>query len=509
MNINGQKMNKYTKKFLALLLCASLVALCGTVYTSASEKSGGENEEYAFAGEGSESEPYLIDDVNGLLALAESCNGGQSYEGKYFKLTSDLSLAGTPWKPIGIVEGTPFSGIFDGDGHLISELYASVDGDFGGLFGYIYNGSVWNLRLQAGNVSSLKYSGAVAGYISADRDAGAAIINCHVEAQSIKGREVGGIVGRAAAIAAPLGVIEIKASSASVKITSAEGRGANTYSGGIAGLVGAAVIDGCWVYDSTLECGASGESTVNAIGGLLGAQGASLRPAAVYNSYVVNTSVKLSEAAQSETSYVGGFIGIASNVASSELYNCFSSGIVAENRLEDAVVADFIGYAQNYILFDNCYSVTEKPVGADLLHYDYPVTRLTAEELSALPPSSLDKGNSVVIWLAGPDGHPVIDTSAVLQNEGSYTPFDIDDTYTAPDETTLSPSDETTLTPGDGTTPEPSDESTAGEATSAEGDETDGGADGGTGCSSSASFFGVGVSCAIIAFGLIWRKREE
>ena len=104
-------------------------------------------------GAGTVDDPYKISTGAELAYLAEKVNGGESYSGNYFKLTSDIRLntddvptSGNEWTPIGNGTAKPFSGIFDGAGHVISGLYIS-DAAFPGLFGKV-SGTVQNLVVQ-------------------------------------------------------------------------------------------------------------------------------------------------------------------------------------------------------------------------------------------------------------------------------------------------------------------------------------------------------------------------
>lgn len=62
-----------------------------------------------WAGDGSSSTPYLISTAEELAGLASRTNAGETFEGKYFRLTSDISLSNPSaaaeerplWVPIG------------------------------------------------------------------------------------------------------------------------------------------------------------------------------------------------------------------------------------------------------------------------------------------------------------------------------------------------------------------------------------------------------------------------
>jgi hypothetical protein len=332
--------------------------------------------------------------------------------------------------------------------------------------------------------------GAIAGY------ARGVVENCYNTGYVYGRREVGGIVGRASAIDANLGAVSIKGCSAKINATTHSGGEsvANCFVGGIAGVVGATVVDGSFVYDSVIEGGDGGEKTLNAIGGLVGCQGASLRSAAIYNSYVVDTKVKLLDAAVSEKSSVGGLVGRASHVSASEIFNCFTLRTTTENHIENGIAGAFIGQAANYILFNNCYTDAQRAVGADTLNYGYTVKVLTAEQFASLDNATLGVGNSEALWMvSAPDGHPVLDITKLKSNRTSYTPFDINDTYTAPDDETTAAPDDETGTQGDETTA-PDDETTeSGDVTTNVGIDSGNDTDGDNSTDGGCASFGASV----------------
>ena len=106
-------------------------------------------------GSGTQADPYLIEIPQHLAWLAQKVNDGTStYNGVYFRLTSDLDMNSLEWTPIGNSTTTRFKGVFDGDGHFIDDIYISSsvisygDGsELGsyGLFGVVEGVSISNL----------------------------------------------------------------------------------------------------------------------------------------------------------------------------------------------------------------------------------------------------------------------------------------------------------------------------------------------------------------------------
>ena len=163
----------------ATLLFLVLLYLCSAVNLSAQTYSGGI---------GTEDNPYLISSNADMEALALAVNGGNSYAFKYFLLTTDLKGIRTI---IGNTSGRPFSGTFDGDGHVIDVNITTVGprlldpplffpprysyrlGLGVGLFGYIDNAVIQNLGITGSFEVSNSACGAIAGVAG-----NSIIINC-------------------------------------------------------------------------------------------------------------------------------------------------------------------------------------------------------------------------------------------------------------------------------------------------------------------------------------------
>ena len=101
---------------------------------------------------------WFISMVNGL-------NGevGTAFSGNTVTLTADVDMSVHTWVPIGTVEH-PFSGTFNGNGHVIKGITRSTDFPHDGLFGYV-NGSanIQNVVVQASLTGNSHATGAVVG----------------------------------------------------------------------------------------------------------------------------------------------------------------------------------------------------------------------------------------------------------------------------------------------------------------------------------------------------------
>jgi hypothetical protein len=150
-------------------------------------------------GTGEPNDPYLIytaEQLNAIGAEPNDCD-------KHFKLMADIDLSkykGTDFNIIGYwvdwdsPDNRPFRGVFDGNGHTISNFnYNSTDKDGIGLFRYV-TGVIKDLGLVDPNVDAgtANYVGSLVGWLR-----WGTITNCYVEGGSVSGEDnIGGIVGR-------------------------------------------------------------------------------------------------------------------------------------------------------------------------------------------------------------------------------------------------------------------------------------------------------------------------
>jgi hypothetical protein len=124
-------------------------------------------------GSGTTASPYKIATRADLLTMSAT----PSDWGKKFMLTADIDLSGVVFTRAVIApdtdnatdwfQGTIFSGVFDGNGHLIRNLtLEGAEGDFAGLFGYIGNGGeVKRLGLKNATVTGRAFTGGLCGYL--------------------------------------------------------------------------------------------------------------------------------------------------------------------------------------------------------------------------------------------------------------------------------------------------------------------------------------------------------
>lgn len=127
-----QDNNTQNKKFRILLGILTLWLMCGQNLWAQTT-----NEYYSIdicadsyaGGDGSKTNPYEIATAEQLAKLARDVNNGNTFRGKYFKLTADIDLSGGIWMPIGKyynygnVNNRLFFGKFDGNGHVIKNMH--------------------------------------------------------------------------------------------------------------------------------------------------------------------------------------------------------------------------------------------------------------------------------------------------------------------------------------------------------------------------------------------------
>lgn len=121
-------------------------------------------------GSGTAEDPYLITNIDELKWFRDDVNSGNTYNGKYVKLTTDIDLDNEEWTPIGYM-GATFNGTFDGGENTISNLKISkkltntAANNGIGFFGKTLSPAVIkNLTIENVEITGSLYVGAVVGY---------------------------------------------------------------------------------------------------------------------------------------------------------------------------------------------------------------------------------------------------------------------------------------------------------------------------------------------------------
>lgn len=139
-------------------------------------------------GNGTESDPYIINTIGDMKVLAKDVNGGINYTGTYFLVASpEIDFSGHSYTAIG-TESKQFGGYFDGNGVVIKNLSAT-----NGLFGYMSkNGTITNIIIDETCIIN-GTSRDAAGFVGASRGT---ISNCINKASVTSTKyHIGGICG--------------------------------------------------------------------------------------------------------------------------------------------------------------------------------------------------------------------------------------------------------------------------------------------------------------------------
>ena len=136
-----------------------------------------------------------------LKTFRDEVNSGNTYEGWYIYLTNDITLdINEIWEPIGLypMESTtpdaetnkPFSGVFDGHGHKIDEIYINTTDKAQGLFGLVNTGKIMNLSIGENcNIKGDLGTASIVGVLFNNSQ----IINCTNKSNLTVGQYSGGI----------------------------------------------------------------------------------------------------------------------------------------------------------------------------------------------------------------------------------------------------------------------------------------------------------------------------
>ena len=237
-----------------------------------------------FGGEaGTDVEPYEISTIEHLNAIRGE------YLDDHFLLTTDLDFSGYTyadpakgWLPIGHDtdagrsdhQGTPFTGSFDGAGHVIRDLHIyRRREDFVGLFGLLWGGSIVSLGLEDLEVTGDESVGGLVGDIDNDGTVTGSYATGSVTGNS----RVGGLVGDASsgtvmgsyATGSVTGFLNVgglvgDASSGTVTASYATGSvTAGSFVGGLVGYVQSGTVTASYATGSVTGSGSS-------VGGLVG-----------------------------------------------------------------------------------------------------------------------------------------------------------------------------------------------------------------------------------------------
>ena len=201
----------------ALALCLTLLPMAAFAEDAAPDAWDGTADTSWYDGHESDTEYHITtaEQLAGLAQLVNTDPTGTQSQGKSFVLENDLDLSGHEWISIGTNRGGTgpqysFCGTFNGNGHVISNLYSHdsvVNDDYGanipelsGLFGTIYYGEVKNLGIGNADIWMALHDDSIAGKgILVDWMYGSKITNCWTSGTITGGskmeQSLGGLVG--------------------------------------------------------------------------------------------------------------------------------------------------------------------------------------------------------------------------------------------------------------------------------------------------------------------------
>lgn len=326
------------------------------------------------SGEGSESSPYLIENLGHMIALASAVDNGeesQTFAGKYFKVTDDIAGVSLP---VGIFSASdrnhPFCGDFDGNNHTITVDLNSASMTYPhrlGLFGALNSGAnIHDLTVDGSVVSTGDAIGAVVGRIDIPEE-GTPVTLANITNKatvSAKGY-VGGIVGYAKdSLVAESGSLILKNCKNLGTVTAT-----GSYVGGVAGYLYGPTnnvsFNSIKIENAVNEASVTGVNSVGGIGGYvyrtefdnpknMGAVTSTATTATAM--YLSKSNIYATTALSSNGTWnngTGGIVGFAQNVTLNTPIN--SSAVKAFTKVGGIAGSLYWGYVYDAV---NTGSVT-------------------------------------------------------------------------------------------------------------------------------------------------------
>ena len=261
---------------------------------------------------------------DGGTGACTAFNGTSTWLGN---LTNGSTCTG--WKPIGD-DSNRFTGGFDGDGHVIRNLYSNQHNDSGnsnaGLFGYVSGGSIENVGVEAIHIHAFSSSytspnsgglvGRMSGGSISNSYATGAVSSSYSSSSYSETSNSGGLVGR-------MSRGSISNSYATGGVSSSSSAYSDT--GGLVGSMSGSRISNSYATGGVSSTG-SGSSSVSNSGGLVGSinNNGSMSGSSISNSYA--TGVVSSSAGGD--SYSGGLVGSIVD-ANGSIENSYATGAVS------------------------------------------------------------------------------------------------------------------------------------------------------------------------------------
>jgi hypothetical protein len=354
------------------------VPLEATAPATACANNAGKASTYDAIGSGTAADPYVLCNPAQVVALSGAPTGWKFA----FSLGADVDLgangptSAAPFQMIGTTD-QPFTGTFDGGGHIVSNVQVSLPnaadvGFFGNVLGVA--AEVRNLNITGASISGQQNVGILAGSLVR----GARILGCSSQGTVQGTIRVGGVVGYG--VYGPL----ISSSWSSATVTST-----TSFAGGLAGLLEL----GIFVFNSHSAGAVNGADHV---GGLLGGTDSG----GVYNSY--------SAAKVASTDATGGAVGgLVGSIGGTIYQDCFSTGDVTANG-SSTTVGRLFGdpeYGTFTDDFDLSTSMCQVHSGQSCPADPKDETLAQLQDKTRVPLSAWDFTN---IWTAGSGAAPTL-----------------------------------------------------------------------------------------------------
>ena len=325
------------KRLLSILITvAMLVSLTAVLSVSAfaqSEPWNGVDIANGYVGEGTEESPYLISTAAELEALSIDAGMlGETFEGKYIKLTDDINLGGNQHTAI-----AGFKGNFDGNGKTVFNF--TVDEPKAGLFGKVGTGAtIKNVKVDYATITC---TGDRVGGIVAETVADVVVENCEVgenvliTTMSTAGvaPQAGGVVGMAIGAS-----FKNLVNRAQIVVNVENCGNVSAFIGGIFGSAGNSAVCENLINYGDIVCNlntlASGKYAT--CGGIVGSAGAKKLQCDITNA--INYGAVRSTGS---VGTAGGLIGLASGVSNSDVATAMKNVF---NLNADIVAPDGVGF---------------------------------------------------------------------------------------------------------------------------------------------------------------------
>ena len=268
-----------------------------------------------------------------FISFSKAVNLGISFSGMTVFLDSDIEFTeglSKEFEPIGKDYYNYFLGIFDGQGHTISNLKMNFSSEYAGLFGYLYGTTIRNVVIDE-SCSVETSNGAVYAY-------------------------VGGIIGYCFPIKGSC-VIKNIVNMGSVAFV--KGCPDDLYLGGIVGYINSyyspeyiSIVKNCANYGA-ITCYIEDRSYIGGIAGI--SSNSDIQNCLNYGVIVLNVTT-------TRRLYVGGIVGSGYKI----IENCVSAGKITSNRQDNSTfIGGIIGYGYSTGLI---HSFWTSDVGYDIVN---------------------------------------------------------------------------------------------------------------------------------------------